>query len=183
MKEFTKTSLEGNPLQKGEYEDCSFKGCDFSETDLSEFRFSNCVFTDCNLSMAKLSNTAFREISFRDCKLLGLHFDDCNKFGLAMQFDQCILNLSSFYKLKLPKTLFRNSRLEEVDFAECDLTAAVFENCDLSGAVFDHTNLEKADLRTAYNFNIEPSENRIRKAKFSVQGLPGLLRNFEIEID
>jgi uncharacterized protein YjbI with pentapeptide repeats len=73
--------------------------------------------------------------------------------------------------------------LHETDFAECDLTNGVFDNCDLSGALFDHTNLEKADFRTAFNYSVDPENNRIKKAKFSLPGVTGLLHKYDIEID
>jgi len=80
-------------------------------------------------------------------------------------------------------TVFKNSKLEEVDFTECDLNNAIFENSDLVGATFDKTILEKSDFRTSFNFSIDPSANKIRKAKFSMSGIPGLLHGFDIEID
>jgi uncharacterized protein YjbI with pentapeptide repeats len=58
----------------------------------------------------------------------------------------------------------------------------VFDNCDFRGAIFDHTNIEKADLRTSYNYSIDPEINRIKKAKFSILGVSGLLNKYDIEI-
>jgi fluoroquinolone resistance protein len=117
-----------------------------------------------------------------NCKLLGLHFDDCNTFLLSFQFDDCLLNYSSFYQLKLKNTRFRNCVLHEVDFVEADLSGAVFQNCDLNLAVFENTILEGADFVAAHNFTIDPTKNRIKKAKFSFQNLVGLLTEFGIEI-
>ncbi|MGG7552402.1 pentapeptide repeat-containing protein [Chryseobacterium arthrosphaerae] len=79
--------------------------------------------------------------------------------------------------------MFINSKLIEVDFTECDLSHAVISNCDLSGATFDHSNLEKADLRTSVNYSIDPALNRLKKAKFSLSEVYGLLYKFDIEID
>jgi hypothetical protein len=42
--------------------------------------------------------------------------------------------------------------------------------------------LEKADFQTAYNFEIHPTLNRIKKAKFSKENVVGLLLGFGIEI-
>ena len=78
---------------------------------------------------------------------------------------------------------FKNCLLEEVDFAESDLTNAVFAECDLRGAMFDHSKLEKADFRTAINYSIDPESNRIRKAKFSKEGAIGLLAKYDIIIN
>jgi len=72
--------------------------------------------------------------------------------------------------------------MQEIDLTECDLTSAVFDNCDLTRATFHNTILEKADLRSAYDYSIDPENNRIKKAKFSVTGLPGLLDKYGIEI-
>jgi fluoroquinolone resistance protein len=168
---------------KGDYENCTFNGCNFSGTDLSEVVFSECEFIACNMSIAKMAKTALRDVKFKDCKMLGLHFENCSEFLFAVDFEKCILNFSCFYKRNLKKTKFRNSTLQEADFTEADLTGALFDSSDLGLAVFDNTVLEKADLRTAYNYAIDPDSNRIKKAKFSMSGIAGLLHKYDIEID
>lgn len=64
-----------------------------------------------------------------------------------------------------------------------NLSNAVFSNCDLSGAVFDATNLEKADFRTSVNYSIDPALNKLKKARFSLSEIYGLLYKLDIEID
>jgi fluoroquinolone resistance protein len=171
------------PLLEGDYEICHFINCNFSDVNLSHFNFTECEFTGCNLSMAKLGNTSFRDARFKDCKLLGLHFEHCKELLFAVDFDHCILNLSCFYNRKLKKTSFKNSSLQEVDFSEADLSDAIFHDCDLAGAIFDNTILEKADFRTAYHYTINPEINKIKKAKFSVTGLAGLLKKYDLQIE
>lgn len=180
---FDKEDFTRKPLANGEYEHCSFMNCDFSNTDLKGMSFTACTFSGCNISMAKLTQTAFRTVLFTGCKMLGLHFEQCNPFGLSFRFEHCILNHSSFYQVKMTKTIFRSVQLHEVDFTDADITGAVLDNCDLSGATFDHTILEKADLRTAYHYAIHPETNKIKKAKFSMPGLTGLLDRYGIIID
>ncbi len=170
-------------LSKGEYENCSFNNCNFAEMDLSEYIFTNCSFNNTNLSMAKLNKTAFRDVKFKDCKMLGLRIENCNEFGLSFSFNACQLNHSSFFKSKIKKTLFKNSDLLETDFTEADLTAAIFENCDLNKTIFDQTILEKADFRTSFNYSIDPESNLIKKAKFSISGILGLLDKYDIEVE
>jgi fluoroquinolone resistance protein len=190
-KTFDKIDFTQNLLNKGEYEYCTFLNCDLSYTDLSEFKFLECEFSGCNISLAKLTQTALKDIKFQNCKMLGLNFGDCNEFGFAVSFDTCILDRASFVdptsalkkRVKLKQTVFKNSQLYEVDFTECDLSSAVFDNCDLIGAIFKDTILEKADLRTAINYSIDPELNRIKKAKFSRSGIAGLLDKYDIEID
>lgn len=166
----------------GEYEDCTFVGCNFSNVDLRGNSFVRCKFKNCNLSLTKVIKTGFSEASFENCKLLGVRFDGCNEFLFSVSFTSCILNLSSFYKLKLQKTKFSECSLHEVDFSDCNLSESVFDHCDLTHAVFRNTILENADLRTSYNYSIDPDGNKIRKAKFSLSGITGLLEKYGIEV-
>jgi uncharacterized protein YjbI with pentapeptide repeats len=80
----------------------------------------------------------------------------------------------------LKKIRFEGCSLTDVDFTQADLTDALFEECDLRGAAFDGTNLEKADFRTAVNVGMDPERNRLSKAKFSLQGLPGLVGKYGV---
>ncbi len=181
-KKFEKVDYTISELSKGEYENCTFFQCNFSNTDLSNTFFIDCVFKGCNLSLAKLNNTALREVAFTDCKLLGLHFENCNEFLFSVGFTNCNANLCSFYQRKMKKGRFSNVSFYEVDFTETDVSAATFDACDLSGAIFNNTNLEKADLSTAFNYSIDPTINKIKKAKFSNMGVSGLLDRYDIEI-
>jgi uncharacterized protein YjbI with pentapeptide repeats len=169
-------------LTRVDYEACSFINCNFADTDLSNISFIESEFSGCNLSTAKLVKTGFKDVRFKDCKLLGLHFDYCDSFLFEVNFENCTLNLSSFYQVKLKKTNFKNCILHEVDFVEADLSNSIFDQCDLNKAVFENTNLEKADLLTAYNYSFDPELNRIKKAKFSVPAVTGLLHKYDIDI-
>lgn len=168
---------------KGQYENCTFNNCDFAHQDLSGFTFINCTFNGCNLSLAKMGGTAFREVKFKDCKIIGVRFDHCKPFGLAFSFDGCQLGHSSFFKMKIKKTVFSNSHLQEADFTETDLTGAVFNNCNLLQTIFDNTILDNADFRSSYNYSIDPETNRMKKAKFSIAGISGLLAKYDIVIE
>ena len=83
----------------------------------------------------------------------------------------------------MKSTKFKNCNLKEVDFTETDLTSAVFENCELISAVFERTILEKADLRTSHNFSIDPELNRIKKSRFTLNNIRGLLDKYNIDIE
>ena len=180
--------FNGNDFSKellpcGEYENCRFINGQFPETDLSNFKFIDCRFEGCNLSLAKLGKTVFREVVFSSCKMMGLHFEHCHDIGLFFTFNSCTLDHSSFYSMKIEKTVFKDCLLREVDFIECDLAGSVFDKCDLAGARFGQTNLEQADLRTAFNYSIHPGDNRVKKAKFSFPAVCGLLDKYGIEVE
>ena len=132
--------------------------------------------------MTVMKKTAVRNAAFTGCKMLGVHFEYCNRLSFSAAFEECILNLSSFYRLSMKKTIFRKCSLQEVDFAECDLSGSLFDNCDLSKAKFDRTTLRKADFRTSYNYSIDPENNDVKQAKFSSAGVIGLLDKYDIHV-
>ncbi len=171
------------PFATGEYEDCQFVHCNISGVDLSSCRFLNCLFTDCNLSLAKLEKTVVQDTTFTRCKLLGLRFDQCSSFGLSFQFDHCLIDHASFFGTKIKSTKFQNCRLNETDFTDCDLTGAVFAECDLTKTIFENSILQKADLRTAINYTIDPERNRLKGAKFSFPEVIRLLDKYGIHVD
>ena len=180
--EFVGVDYRTVPLPMGEYEQCVFRQCVFASANLGDYCFADCQFDQCDLSLVQLGRTAFKNVQFKDCKLLGVHFDVCNTFLLELKFEGCMLNLSSFHKLKLKNTRFSKCALQEVDFAETNLTGATFDACDLSRAVFDRTTLDAVDFRLASNYIIDPEKNSLRKARFAQDGLIGLLQRYDIRV-
>lgn len=166
-----------------EFDTCSFNACDFTGQALSNIRFVNCIFKHCNLSALQWENTALRDVRFSDCKMLAARFDRCNQFGLAFSFNTCQLDHSSFFKTQIKKTRFENTRLRDCDFSEADLSGSVFDNCDLDSAIFDHSKLLKCDFHSSYNYVIDPENNQLKGARFSLNGLVGLLQKYQIRID
>ncbi len=181
-KTFEKVNYAGKELKNREFDQCIFRACDFSGSNLSGNRFTDCHFQNCNLSLAKLMNTGLRNILFSDSKLLGVNFSECDNFLFSVQFKHCILDFATFMGKKLPKTLFFNSSLKDVNFSSCDLSEAIFDKSDLLGTLFNKTSLRKADLTSAFNFSIDPELNDIKKASFSLHGLPGLLSRHDIRL-
>lgn len=179
---FEDIDFTGEPLPGGEYECCEFKNCNLSGCNLSDVKFIDCKFTETDLSLAKLNNTSLRDAVFTNCKMLGLRFENCNEFGLSFNFNGCNLNDSSFYKIVIKKTLFKDSSLHNADMTECDLSGSIFDKCDFKGAVFSNTNLEKCDFLTSFNYSINPEANKIKKAKFSIPSVIGLLDKYDIKI-
>ncbi|NTW53920.1 MAG: pentapeptide repeat-containing protein [Chlorobaculum sp.] len=182
-KVFEKIASVDFDRSSGVFEGCRFAQCNFTQADFSDLVFRECAFEQCDMSMAKLARASLQEVRFTGCKLLGVQFGECRKLLLGMRFERCMMRLALFSGLDLKNTPFTDCDLQEADFTGANLSGAVFSNCDLRLAIFFHTNLEKADLRTAVNFSIPPESNRLRKAKFSLSGLPGLLDAYGIEIE
>ncbi|HEU0137233.1 MAG TPA: pentapeptide repeat-containing protein [Flavobacterium sp.] len=181
-KTFDKVMFFDKKITGREFDGCRFNNCDFSNTTFSECVLSDCEFTDCNLSNVKFPGTSLKTVAYKKCKLLGIRFDECHDFLFSVTFNECVLDYSWFSNKKMPKTTFENCSLKEVNFANADLSKAVFANCNLQGTLFDATVLKETDFRTAYNFTIDPENNPMKNARFSTEGLSGLLNKYDIKI-
>ena len=128
-------------------------------------------------------NTSLKNVDFKNCKLLGIHFHTCDDFLFQVNSEDCILDYASFANKKMLKTKFTNSSLKEVTFTGSNLSHAIFNNCNLAGAIFNNTQLMGADFTSAYHYKIDPEYNPMKKAKFSTQGILGLLEKYDIKIE
>lgn len=166
-----------------EFIDCTFVNCNLSSSDFSRTDFSECRFDNCNLSMIKLNDTVLNNVKFVDCKMYGIDFSISNEYIFIVDFVRCNIDYSSFCRRKMPKTVFNDCSLKDVDFFETILTDSSFLKCDFLRAQFFHTNLEKCDFTSSYDYSIDPADNKMKKAKFSLNEIMGLLGRYDIVIE
>lgn len=166
--------------------DTQFVRCDFAEAFFNECRFSRCTFTKCDLSMLKVKSSRFSDVQFESCKAIGINWTEASwaksGFFRLIDFDDCAINYSSFFGLKLKKMRLTNCVAHEVDFGEADLTEAVFTGTDLTGSIFMHTTLTGADFVGAANYSISPALNTLKKTRFALPEAMSLLYNLDIII-
>lgn len=179
---FENIDFAAAPLEPGEYENCQFVKCNFQQTDVSGYQFIDCEFINCDLSLLKIHQTLFRDVKFKGSKMMGLLFETVSEFGLSVEFDNCRLDNSSFYKVKIRKTKFSQCTLKEVDFTEADINGSVFDQCNLEKTIFDNTNLEQVDFRTAYHYYFDLTKNKAKKSVHSPLESAGLLQQFGLII-
>ncbi|MFD3000361.1 pentapeptide repeat-containing protein [Pontibacter toksunensis] len=182
-KTFDKISYANKAVSGREFEACTFTNCDFSGSNFSGNDFIDCRFEGCNLSNMRIDHTGLKQVGFYNCKVMGVDFSSCQEFLFSVSFSNCILDFVSFFRRKIRKTTFDGCSIKEANFTQTDLSGSCFSDCDLSRTIFDQTILEKVDLRTASNYSIDPETNKIRKARFSLTGLPGLLEKHAIVVD
>ena len=166
-----------------EFDEFRFVSCDFGGADLSRLRFTDCLFERCNLSAAQLAGTALQNVAFDECKLLGLQLTACRDMLFGVHFDRCQLRYASFAGRNMPNTRFAHCTLDEADFADADLSGAVFADCSLAGAVFQNTRLAQADFTTATGFIIDPETNPLLGARFTLEGLLGVVAKFGLVVE
>jgi fluoroquinolone resistance protein len=181
--EFEKLTFDQLPGGVREFEDCTFTLCDFQGVSLTRLQFNRCVFRDCNFALTHWPESQLSQAKFYDCKLTGARLDQLNRFNLSMSFVNCNLDHAVFTGLKIPSTRFESCMLRQTDFSDADLSTSIFLQSDLRDAAFAHTNLEYADFRSSSNVWPDPESNSMRRAKFDLIQLPGLLRRFDLDID
>ena len=106
----------------------------------------------------------------------------CDKLIFEIAFNNCILDFSKFYTLKIKRTSFTNCSLVAVDFMNTDLTEVVFDNCDLYRSEFAKAIANKANFKTSYNYTIDPTKTKIKKSIFSLESVKGLLYKHDIMV-
>lgn len=174
--DFTSTRMD-----RDEYEGVEFSNCIFPP--VISVNLLDCVFVNCNLSNIRFNNGFLQTVTFRDSKLMGVNFSGARDFGLELHFEGCILDYASFDKKKLNKSSFRNCKVHGANFTQSDLSKSLISGCDFYDSVFAGTNLSGADLSTSRNFVIDPELNNIKKAKFNLNSLPGLLQKHQIVVE
>ena len=173
-------SKEKLPLDT--YDGCRFIRCNFAGVHLSNQNFLECVFEECNLSNTYVKSSSFKDVTFDHCKIIGVLFGECNPFLLEFKFLNSQVNMCSFYALNLKKICFDHCIVQETDFTEADLTGAIFKNCDLTDSHFERSILLNADFSTAENYSFIPEINKLKGAKFSADGLRGLVLHHGIKV-
>ncbi len=169
-------------LSSTEFEGAIIQGETAIELDLSNYKFIDCAFERCQLSSVKIHGAVI-QAAFKYSKIEGVNFFTAKKSLLSINFDSCLIRHCSFAELKLPKVKFTGCELQNVDFSDADLSSADFSNTTFVDCVFRNTNLAKADFRYASGYFIDPTQNKIRGARFSSPDVLNLLAGFDIVIE
>lgn len=183
---FKRLDLIDGELRDKSFYDCEFANCNFSESRLINCKFDDCRFIECNLSTARVKGSVFREVKFKLCKLVGIDWASARWPSVALtglvEFDECILNSSSFFGLYLQELKLEACQAHDVNFTEADCEYASFLQTDFLNSTFHHTKLIKADFTDATNYQIDIATNKITGAKFSLPEAISLLSSLHIEL-
>ncbi|XPV69847.1 MAG: pentapeptide repeat-containing protein [Halarcobacter sp.] len=163
------------------FDNCTFIKCDFSKSLMQGCKFIECTFISCDLSLSVLKNSTFNDVIFEKSKLLGISWSSCDE-PFDVVFDSCNISQNSFHLLDLRQMKFINSLIRDTGFEECNLERAIFDNCNLEQTVFIKNNLQKANFETSKNYLIDPKQNDIKNAIFSLPEALSFLTLLPIKI-
>lgn len=177
---FDPTTGAPNQWANQTFEQCVFRHLNLAKASLAGANFIDCRFEHCNLWLALLNGTKLTDVAFVQCNLVNVNFEPCNPFGFFVRFEACQLDQAYFFGQNLKKTQFVDCSLKEARFINCDLTGAAFRHANLEQAHFEDNILNQVDFLTAYNITLDPEKNTLKKAKFPLDELPGLLSKYEL---
>jgi fluoroquinolone resistance protein len=181
---FKEIHLEQAFLVSNEFHDCTFHRCSFVETTFRSCRFVNCVFQHCDLSLVQVPDCSFAATRFESSKVIGVNWTKAHwpatRLWDPICFSKCAISHSTFIGLHLRRIQIQDCVAVDVDFRETDLSQADFAGTNLCDSLFLATDLTEADLSQARNYRIDPSQNTVRKAKFSLPEAMSLLYGLDI---
>ena len=166
------------------FEGCKFVKCSFREVEFTECIFRGCSFRNCDMGMVHLKGSEFSEARFEGCQLIGVNWTETTwekgVFLKPADFTKWALNHSSFLGLNLRKVNLTRCTAQDVDFAEANLSGADCSYTDFLDSRFLHTDLSEADFTGAQNYAISPTQNTLKKTKFSLPEAMALLYGLDI---
>jgi uncharacterized protein YjbI with pentapeptide repeats len=127
-------------------------------------------------------------VRFEKSKLLGVDWTKADgmedrRAPTALSFSECILDLSSFFGLNLRGAMIERCSAREADLTNADMRNAVCVGTNFEGAKFHGTDLERADLRGALSYVIDPRVNKVKGGRFSLPDAVALLRGLGVVIE
>ena len=184
---FQDTSCKEETITNKVFDHCQFKKVRFDNSHFKQCHWIDCEIEACNLSMVAFEQCRFDDVIFSDSKLIGVDWTRVKwpsiRLASPLKFYQSDLSCCNFFALMFPEILMEACKLHGVDFREATLSEASFVGSDFKDSLLMHTDLSGADFTDAINYFINPFDNTIRGAKFSMPDAMNLLNGFEIEID
>jgi len=179
---FSDLKCVGTDISGIEFLECTFKSSVFEKVTFRNCIFEQCVFESCALILPGIGHSTFDDVQFLECKIAGLNFGDLNAFSVKLGFEKSKLLSCSFVGLDLKGTSFINSQIVDSVFRECNLQKSDFEGVLFRSTSFSRNDLTCTNFKDASGFFINPCENKLKGASFSLAGAMGLLNQFEINI-
>lgn len=133
-----------------------------------------------------MPESIFSSTRFEDSKIIGINWAQADwpspGLGKPLKLIRSVISHSTFIGLNLAGILVKDCIAVDVDFREADLSRADFTGTDLARSLFNDTNLTAADLSQARNYDINPVQNNLTSARFSLPEAMSLLYSMEIEL-
>lgn len=185
-----------------EYIEQYFTGLEYTQQVVTAVIFEESVFKNCQFSETQFKRCTFRDCQFENCDLslitveyssfLRSKFEGSKLIGInwakvsrlqRIEFRDCNMSYATFMELDLQHIVMSHCLAKETTFAETNLSNANFAHTDFSDCRFVRTNLTQADFRGARNYFIPVEQNILKKTKFSLPEAVSLLDGLDIILE
>jgi fluoroquinolone resistance protein len=170
-------------LENKTFKNCIFKHCNFMQCTFESCSFVDCTFENCDLSVIKHNKTHFANLIFKKSKAIGVNWTEKFSFKITLEFYNSVINYSIFMGMTLRNFKLIDSIAHEVDFGDTKMKDAICTGTDFQDSVFLRTQLTNADFRKATNYTINPQNNAVKKANFSLPDALTLLSEFGVIVE
>ena len=138
------------------------------------------------MSLVQVPDSTFSCARFEDSRVIGVNRAEAEwpaaGLGNPIAFFKSSVSQSTFIGLSLRRIQIKDCVAVDVDFREAHLSEADLGGTCLSNSLFGKTNLSQADLSRARNNHIDPGQNVLKQAKFSLPEAMSLLYSLDIEL-
>ena len=134
-----KLAFEGEALEGVEGVSLAFAGCvfrhvRFGENDIGHLSFTDCLLDHCDFSGFKVLEGSLHRVELISCR------------GLGAQFDRSVLRDALFQACRVGYLTLSESRLTNVEFADCELENLLLYACALKDAAFTGCRMPNAEV-------------------------------------
>lgn len=120
---------------------------DFSGTEISGFGIKNAVISDSVMTAAKFPDASWHITELHTSRCSGMQLD--NGHLKDVLFKNCKLDLVNFRFAKLTNVIFDSCVITEMDFYNAELKNVAFINCEIDKVEFSRSKLQNVDLTEA----------------------------------
>lgn len=174
-------------LRDGEFNDCTFVNCRWTDLRVCNCTFLSCTFEHCSWSGVVFSFCQMRDAWFTGCAFRSIAWGGLQgRSALVQPFgkaERCEFRYNEFANMSFVNFDFSGCRFGDCTFDECRLTGADFHSAPLGHTQFSRCDLRRADFREAADYAIDPRNNQLEGARFSFPDVVALLNGFGLKIE
>ncbi len=172
-KEYEGVTFKDEFITEEVFANCTFKNCRFVHCTLFKCNFKHCAFISntferCDISVCSFKESRVEKMTLIKTKAVGIDWSGKFKYKLEINFEGCVINLSSFAEVTLKNFILKDCTAHDCDFQDASAPKGNFTGTDLKGSQFLRTDLREANFTNARNYIINPLTNKIAKGTYSV---------------
>ena len=156
--------FRGAKWQNLDFTGSKLNGVRFFGCELTNCRFDNCQLQDLRLWSTTISETSFRGANLRKAALGGVQDGRRNIFS-GVDFTEADLRQTAYMAASFNRCIFRNARLENIDFQTSTFSDCQFEG-ELLRVLFYHRAFKGEAFPANEMVNVDLSRARLRYVEF-----------------